>query len=109
MIGENLTISAEVTPKLSRSTLTWTCSDESIAATVEKSDLSMTINGVKEGTVVITALNKDNGIVASKVIKVVKKLAALTLSEHEVTLPQSQKFYQLYAVCTPAQIGRAHV
>lgn len=102
MIGENLTISAEVTPKLSRSTLTWTCSDESIAATVEKSDLSMTINGVKEGTVVITALNKDNGIVASKVIKVVKKLAALTLSEHEVTLPQSQKFYQLYAVCTPA-------
>ncbi|MCR5520595.1 MAG: Ig-like domain-containing protein [Lachnospiraceae bacterium] len=102
MIGENLTISADVTPKLSKSTLTWTCSDESIASIAEKSDLSMTITGVKEGTIVITALNKDNGIVASKVIKVVKKLAALTLSEHEVTLPQTQKFYQLYAVCTPA-------
>lgn len=102
MIGENLTISADVTPKLSKSTLTWTCSDESLASIAEKSDLSMTITGVKEGTVVITALNKDNGIVASKVIKVVKKLAGLTLSEHEVTLPQSQKFYQLYAVCTPA-------
>ncbi len=102
MIGENLTISAEVTPKLSKSTLTWTCSDESLASIAEKSDLSMTITGVKEGTVVITALNKDNGIVASKVIKVVSKLAGLTLSEHEVTLPQTQKFYQLYAVCTPA-------
>ena len=102
MIGENLTISADVTPKLSRSTLTWTCSDESLAAVAEKSELSMTITGVKEGTVVVTALNKDNGIVASKVIKVVKKLADLKLSEHEVTLPQTQKFYQLYAVCTPA-------
>ncbi|MCR5431616.1 MAG: Ig-like domain-containing protein [Lachnospiraceae bacterium] len=102
MIGENLTISADVTPKLSKSTLTWTCSDESIASVAEKSDLSMTITGVKEGTIVVTALNKDNGIVASKVIKVVDKLASLTLSEHEVTLPQSQKFYQLYAVCTPA-------
>ena len=102
MIGENLTISAELSPKLAKSSITWTCSDESIASVAEKSDLSMTITGVKEGTIVITALNKDNGLVASKVIKVVKKLAGLTLSEHEVTLPQTQKFYQLYAVCTPA-------
>ncbi|MCR5830025.1 MAG: Ig-like domain-containing protein [Lachnospiraceae bacterium] len=102
MVGENLTISADVSPKLSKSTLTWTCSDESITSIAEKSDLSMTITGVKEGTVVITALNKDNGIVASKIIKVVNKLASLTLSEHEVTLPQSQKYYQLYVVCTPA-------
>lgn len=102
MVGENLTISAEISPKLSNTTLSWYCSDETIASITEKSELSMTITGAKEGTVVITALNTDNNIVATKVIKVVQKLASIALSDTDVTIAQTQQYYQLYAVCTPA-------
>ncbi len=101
LVGDNLTISATVSPKLAGATLVWAVSDESIASIADKSALSMTITGVKEGTVVVTAINQDNAIVATKVIKVIQEITKLTLSDTDVTLAQTVGFYQLYAYCEP--------
>lgn len=101
-VGDNLTISAEINPKVNGTKLVWSCSDESIASIADVSELSMTITGVKSGSVVVTAVNPANQIVATKVIKVIDTITALTLSDTEVTLAKTQKIYQLYAYCTPA-------
>lgn len=101
-VGDNLTISAEVSPKLNNATLSWSVSDETIATIADASELSMTITGVAEGTVVVSAVNKENAIVATKIIKVIQEIQGLTLSDTEVTLPQTTGYYQLYAYCTPA-------
>lgn len=101
-VGDNLTISAKISPELNNAELTWSCSDESIASIADVSPLSMTITGQQIGTVVITAINKENAIVGTKIIKVVQDIAEITLSDTQVTLPQSTGFYQLYATCKPA-------
>ena len=101
LVGDNLTISATVSPKLAGATLVWAVSDESIASIADKSALSMTITGVKEGTVVVSAINQDNAIVATKIIKVIQEITKLTLSDTDVTLAQTVGFYQLYAYCEP--------
>lgn len=100
-VGDNLTISATITPKVNNAELTWSCSDETIASIADTSALSMTITGVKPGTVVITAVNKDNAVVGSIVIKVIMDITSITLSDTDVTLPLSTGFYQLYATCSP--------
>ncbi|MCR5325042.1 MAG: Ig-like domain-containing protein [Lachnospiraceae bacterium] len=101
LVGDNLTVSAKITPKLNGVELIWSCSDVSIASVADASALSMTITGVKEGTVVVSALNKDNSIVATKIIKVIQEIQSVTLSDHDVTLPLGTGFYQLYATCKP--------
>ena len=101
LVGDNLTISATVSPKLAGSSLVWSVSDTSIASIADTSDLSMTITGVKEGTIVVSAVNKDNAIVATKIIKVIQEIKKLTLSDTDVTLSLGTGFYQLYAYCEP--------
>ena len=102
LVGDNLTISATVSPKLANASLIWAVSDESVASIADTADLSMTITGVAAGSVVVTAVNQDNAIVATKVIKVIQDITSLSLSDTEVVLPQTTGFYQLYAYCTPA-------
>lgn len=101
-VGENLTISATTSPKINNAKLSFACSDESIASVVSVSDLSVTISGVKVGTVVVSAINADNLVVATKVIRVVQDITGLVLSDVAVTLPKTANYYQLYATCTPA-------
>lgn len=102
-VGDNLTISAKISPKLANADLSWSVSDPGIASIVsEPSGLAITILGVKEGTVVISAVNKENAIIATKIIKVIQDIASITLSDTDVTLAQTVGFYQLYATCTPA-------
>lgn len=100
-IGENLTISANVNPKIADTQLTWSVSDPSIAAIESTSPLAMTIKGTKVGTVVVSAVNADNAIVGTMIIKVVQNIEGITLSDTNVSLAQSVGFYQLYATCTP--------
>ena len=100
-LGENLTISAEVTPKLKDVALKWIISDTKIASVVNEQNLSVTIKGEKAGTVVITAVNPANGVVGTMMIDVVSEITEIKLSDTEVTVPKSVGFYQLYATCTP--------
>lgn len=100
-IGENLTINANVSPKVSDMTLKWYCSDTSVATMSAINPLSLTITGAKGGTVVITAVNSENAIVGTMIIKVVANIDSVTLSDTDVKLPQGTGFYQLYAYVSP--------
>lgn len=101
-VDENLTISATISPKLAGAKLVWSVSDEKIAKLADASDLSCTITGVSNGTVVVSAVNSENSIVATKVIKVVSEIAGISLNgDKEVTIPVSSGYYQLYATCSP--------
>ena len=102
LVGDNLTVSAKVSPALANAELTWAISDTSLAKIADTSALSMTLTGVAEGTIVVSAVNKENAIVATKIIKVVQEINKLTLSDTDVTLSQKTGFYQLYAYCEPA-------
>ena len=100
-VGEKLTISAEITPKVTGTVLKWTSSDPSVASIASTNALSITINGEKAGSTVITAVNPDNGVVGTMVIHVVSGITSITLSDHEVTIPKSAGIYQLYCKCEP--------
>ena len=100
-IDENLTISATITPNVSGTELKWTSSDPAVAVIATENPLSATIKGIKEGTVVITAVNPANGVVATKIITVISEITSITLSDTEVVIPKSAGFYQLYATCLP--------
>ena len=99
--GEKLTITADITPKVSGVALKWTTSDPSVVSISATNALSVTITGEKSGDTVITAVNPDNGVVGTMVIHVVSGITSLTLSDTEVTIPKSAGFYQLYAKCEP--------
>lgn len=100
-VGDSLTITAQVAPNVAGTALKWHCSDEKLAAMTDSGDLSCTITGVKPGTVVITAVNPDNEIVGSKIIKVVQEIQEIKLSDSEVTIAYTAGYYQLYATCKP--------
>ena len=100
-VGDKLTITAEITPKVSGTVLKWTSSDPSVASISTTNALSITINGEKAGSTVITAVNPDNGVVGTMVIHVVSGITSITLSDHEVVIPKSAGFYQLYCKCEP--------
>ena len=100
-IDENLTISAEIIPKVSGAELKWISSDPTIAEITNESALSVTIKGIKAGQVVITAVNPVNGVVGTKLIEVVSDITSITLSDTEVVIPKSAGYYQLYATCEP--------
>ncbi|MCR5727394.1 MAG: Ig-like domain-containing protein [Lachnospiraceae bacterium] len=100
-VDENLTITAEITPKLNDVALKWTSSDMKVATIVDQSALSVTIKGLKQGTTVITAVNPDNGVVGTMMIKVTSAIEKIELSDTEVVISKSAGFYQLYAKCTP--------
>ncbi|MBR4343144.1 MAG: Ig-like domain-containing protein [Lachnospiraceae bacterium] len=100
-IDESLTITADISPVVQGTSLKWTSSDTSVAAITTTSDLSIIIKGIKGGTTIITAVNPDNGVIGTMMIHVISNITSITLSDHEVTLPKSAGFYQLYAKCEP--------
>lgn len=100
-IGENLTISAIVSPKVMNASLRWAVSDPSIASIASENPLSVTITGVKSGQLVVSAVNAENAIVGTMIINVVANIESITLSDTEVTIPKTTGYYQLYAYVFP--------
>lgn len=102
-VGDYLTINATVDPKGNGTSLHWISSDNSIITITDSGNLSATVQAVAGGIATITALNKDNGIVGSCLIKVHKPITGITLSETSVTIPLASKKFQLFARITPAE------
>ncbi|MDD5937000.1 MAG: Ig-like domain-containing protein, partial [Clostridiales bacterium] len=101
-IGDNLTINATATPKINNLKLIWVTSDESVVKISSAGDMSATVTGVSGGTAVISAINKDNIVVGSCLVKVYQPIEKITLSETDVKVPLSDKSFQLYATVLPA-------
>lgn len=101
-VGDYLTINAITDPKSSNANLTWVSSDESIVKVTEQGSLSATVQAVAGGTATITAINKDNAVVGSCLIKVHKAISGITLSETNLTVPLSTGWFRLYATIVPA-------
>ncbi len=100
-IGDNLTINATVTPKLNNLKLVWVSSDESVVKISTAGDLSATVTGVSGGVAVVSAINKDNVVVGSCLVRVYQPIESITLSETDVTIPLADKKFQLYAAILP--------
>ncbi len=100
-VGESINITAKITPNINNATLEWRSSDPAIANIIDTTNLTATIEGVSIGTVVISAVNKQNIVVGTIIIHVVEDVTALTLSDTEVNIPLSTGFYQLYATTVP--------
>lgn len=100
-IGDNLTINATVTPKLNNLKLIWVSSDESVVKISTAGDLSATVTGVNGGVAVISAINKDNVVVGSCLVRVYQPIESITLSETDVTVALADKKFQLYAAILP--------
>lgn len=100
-IGDNLTINATVEPKINNVKLHWVTSDSSVVAIKSSDNLSTTVTGVNGGVAVITAINQDNVIVGSCLINVFQPIKTITLSETSVSVPLSDRWFQLYASIEP--------
>ena len=100
-VGDNLTINATVSPDKNGASLKWITSDASIVKIVDAGDLSTTVQGVAGGTAVITAINMDNVVVGSCTITVYESIMSIKLSESDLTVPLSAKYFQLFATISP--------
>lgn len=101
VVGDSITVSAKIEPSTVVTELYWRSSDETIAKITDTTNLSATVEGVKYGTVVISAVNKNNVVVGTFILNVAEDPTGLTLSDTEVTVPITHGFYQLYATVTP--------
>ncbi len=102
-IGDLLTINAKVEPKLNTISLHWVSSDTSVITIEQAGDLSATVKAVAGGTAVVSAINQDNIVVGSCLIKVHQPITAITLSQTKVTVPLSSKQFQLFATVKPEE------
>ncbi|MDE7299210.1 MAG: Ig-like domain-containing protein, partial [Lachnospiraceae bacterium] len=100
-IGDLLTINAIVTPKLNQVSLHWVTSNASIVTIEQSGDLSTTVKAVAGGTAVITAINQNNVVVGSCLIRVKQPIVSIKLSQTNVTVPLSSKELLLYATISP--------
>ncbi len=100
-IGDLLTINAIVTPKLNQVSLHWVTSNASIVSIEQAGDLSTTVKAVAGGTAVITAINQNNIVVGSCLIRVKQPIVSITLSQTNVTVPLTSKDFMLYATISP--------
>lgn len=102
-VGDLLTINAKVSPKVNGVSLKWVTSDASVVSIEQSGDLSATVKGLSEGVAVVTAINQDNVVVGSCLIKVIVEhsIKKITLSQTSVTLALSAKSFMLYATITP--------
>lgn len=100
-IGDNLTINATIDPKINNFKLNWVSSDESVVKISSFGNLSATVTGVSGGVAVISAINADNIVVGSCLIRVYQAIESITLSEKEMTVPLSAGWVQLYATILP--------
>ena len=100
-IGDLLTINAQVTPKLNEVSLDWVTSNSSIVSIEQAGDLSATVKAQAGGTAVIMAINKENVVVGSCLIRVKQPIVSIKLSQTKVTIPLSEKTLMLYATISP--------
>lgn len=100
-IGDNLTINATVEPKLNSVSLHWVSSNPSVVSIPDAGALSATVRGTGGGIAVISAINQDNVVVGSCMIRVYQPIETIVLSETNVTAPLSDKWFQLYATINP--------
>lgn len=101
--GDSTTLQAEIEPSgMSNVSLSWASSDESIVS-VEPTDSTraVSINAKAAGSVIITAINKDNVVVGYSRVTVKEKVTGITLSASNLSLLLSAKTYQLRAIITP--------
>ncbi len=100
-VGDFLTINATVEPKLNSVSLHWVSSNSKVVEISDSGALSATVLGVGGGVAVISAINQDNIVVGSCLIRVFQPIAKITLSETNVTVPLSDRWFQLYASIEP--------
>ncbi|MCR5204743.1 MAG: Ig-like domain-containing protein [Lachnospiraceae bacterium] len=100
-VGDQLTITANITPQVTGASLLWSTQNPQVASKDTENPLSLTINGVSAGTTVITAVNPDNGVVGTMMVRVTSSITGITLSDATVSLPKSSGKYKLTAICTP--------
>ncbi|MCX4316105.1 MAG: Ig-like domain-containing protein [Lachnospiraceae bacterium] len=104
-IGESKGIKAIISPALTKKVkLHWVSSDETIVSVDDPNNRTdfCSVTGKKAGTAIIMAINQDNMVVGSCIVTVTLAPGGITLSETNLTLPQSVGKYQLYATVTPA-------
>ena len=108
--GEYETIKAVVKPSgISGTSLHWLSSDKNIFEITDSTDLTVTIFGRNGGTAVLTALNAENIIVGYCKVTISQPAEGIKLSQTEVTVPFSQKTYQLYATLSPENTTNKNV
>nr|WP_295680528.1 Ig-like domain-containing protein [uncultured Lachnoclostridium sp.] len=100
-IGDFLTINAIIEPKLNDVKLHWVSSDEKVLKIVDSGNLSATIQGVGGGVAVVSAINKDNIVVGSCLVRVYQPIEKITLSDTLVKVPLSNGSFQLFATIEP--------
>ncbi|MBP3609928.1 MAG: Ig-like domain-containing protein [Lachnospiraceae bacterium] len=116
-IEEFLTIEAVVKPEVSDVDLRWISSDSEVVAISSASNRSVTVQGMKGGSAVITAINAQNIVVGHCKVTVNQPAEELILSAggknlsdgEEVRVPWSDKTFQLYAEILPEETTNKEV
>ncbi len=108
-VGDYKTIIAQFTGDSTE--LTWVSSDESIFKFVDDINVgtSATIEGLKPGTAVLTAINPANIVCGYCNVTVYQEVTGLKLSEYTLTLPETAGTYQLYAYLEPGNASDSSV
>lgn len=100
-VGDYVTINASIEPKLNTVSLHWVTSDPSVFTVADPGALSATIRGEGGGVAVLSAINKDNIVVGSTLVRVYQPIKSISLSETKVTVPLSDSSFQLYTTIEP--------
>lgn len=100
-IGDYLTVNATVDPKLNDVKLHWVSSDEKVFKIVDPGNISATIQGVGGGVAVLSAINKDNIVVGSCLVRVYQPIEKIILSDTSVKVPLSNGSFKLFATIEP--------
>ncbi len=100
-VGDYKTVIAQFTGDATD--LTWVSSDEKIFTFVDGVNVgtSATIQALKAGSAVLTAINPNNIVCGYCEVTVYQEVTGLKLSEYTVTLPETAGTYQLYAYLEP--------
>lgn len=112
-VGEYGVIKASISKSnpSSANILYWVSSDPTIVALENPNNHTTTcsVQGLKPGTAIIMAVNKDNMIVGSCKVTVLQAPSGIKLSETSVTVPQSVGKYQLYASVQPTNATNQNI
>ncbi len=108
-VGDYKTIIAQFTGDSTE--LTWVSSDETIFTFVDNINVgtSATIEALKPGSAVLTAINPNNIVCGYCEVTVFQEVTGLRLSEYTLTLPESAGTYQLYAYLEPGNASDSSV
>ncbi len=108
-VGDYKTIIAQFTGDATD--LTWVSSDETIFSFVDNINVgtSATIEALKPGSAVLTAINPDNIVCGYCQVTVYQEVTGLKLSEYSLTLKETDGSYQLYAYLEPKNASDSSV